>query len=243
MALSLLRSIIMRKLIAITAQRIFTLRVFAPWALDRFPMRNDLHIARKLWHALTGSLMAVIYYVGLPKPVSIAVLGLLLATCLFMEVKRLRDPELNDSIIRFLGPFMRRSEVNAVSGVPFYLISALLAVAIFPKPIAILSILLLAWGDPIASIVGITLGHKTYRFKNGKSLAGTAAAIVACFFITYLFMAVVPGVLFHERLILATVGGIAGGTAELIPLEVDDNFAIPMISGFSLWLSFLVLGI
>lgn len=233
----------MRKLLAITAQRIFTLRVFVPWALDRFPMRNDLHLARKIWHAVTGSLMAGIYYIGLPKPVSIAVLGLLLATCLFMEVRRLRDPELNETLIRFLGPFMRRSEVTSVSGVPFYLISALLAVAIFPKPIAVVSILLLAWGDPIASIAGITLGDKTYRFKNGKSLAGTLAAVVACFFITYFFMSTLPDLGFHERLILALVGGVSGGTAELFPLEVDDNFAIPMISGFSIWLAFLVLGI
>jgi len=243
MALSLLRRIIMRKLIATTAQRIFTLRVFVPWAMDRFPMRTELHLARKIWHALTGSLMAVIYYAGLPKPVSIAVLGLLLATCLFKEIKRLRDPELNESVIRFLGPFMRRSEISSVSGVPFYLISALLAVAIFPKPIAVLSILLLAWGDPIASIVGISMGDRAYRFKNGKSLAGTAAAVVVCFVITFLFMSSIADIRFNERIILAVVGGFAGGTAELIPLEVDDNFAIPMISGFSLWLCFLVLGI
>jgi dolichol kinase len=44
-------------------------------------------------------------------------------------------------------------------------------------------------------------------------------------------------------LILSLVGGIAGGTAELLPLEVDDNFSIPVVSGFVLWLTFIVLGL
>jgi dolichol kinase len=42
---------------------------------------------------------------------------------------------------------------------------------------------------------------------------------------------------------MTLVGGLAGGTAELLPLEVDDNFSIPIVSGFILWLGFILLGI
>jgi len=42
---------------------------------------------------------------------------------------------------------------------------------------------------------------------------------------------------------LTVMGGLAGGGAELLPLEVDDNFSIPIVSGFVLWLAFILLGI
>ena len=52
--------------------------------------------------------------------------------------------------------------------------AALLTIAIFPKPIATLSILYLALGDPIASLFGILYGGKGPRFR----AEGRAASVV-----------------------------------------------------------------
>ena len=37
------------------------------------------------------------------------------------------------------------------------------------------------------------------------------------------------------------MGGLSGGLAELIPFDMDDNFVIPVVSGFMLWLGMIVL--
>jgi dolichol kinase len=42
---------------------------------------------------------------------------------------------------------------------------------------------------------------------------------------------------------IALTGGVAGGGAEMIPLEIDDNFSIPLVSGLALWISFLVFNV
>ncbi len=81
------------------------------------------------------------------------------------------------------------------------------------------------------------------QFKSGKSLIGTLAGIATCTLVTLIFLKGLPD--FPRQFIfpLTMVGGIVGGASELLPLEIDDNFSIPILSGFSLWLAFIVLGI
>lgn len=208
----------------------------------RLSMRTDLHLARKVWHMGMGLMMAAIYMAGLPTSKAILLLGAALILDLFMETARLRNPALNQKILRFWGPIMRTSEVNKISGVPFYIAAALLSIAIFPKTIAILAILFLALGDPVASLVGILYGKLGPRLSNGKSLIGTSAGVLTCMMVTYAFLQFM-GIGTEHLAILTLVGGLAGGAAEVLPLEVDDNFSIPIVSGFVLWLSFILLGV
>jgi diacylglycerol kinase (CTP) len=208
----------------------------------RLHLRSDLHLARKLWHMSMGLLAAAVYMSGMPRPTAVIIVCSLLGLNVFVEMARLRMPALNEKFIKFWGPIMRSSEADRVSGVPYYLASVALTVGIFPKPIAILSIAYLACGDPIASLTGILYGDKGLRFANGKSLIGTLAGVLACAVLTFIFLSA-----FHLKdsavLGLTLIGGLAGGLAELLPLEVDDNFSIPVVSGFTLWLAFILLGI
>jgi len=208
----------------------------------RLKFRNDLHLARKVWHCGMGVSMALIYAIGLPKVLSVLLLAAALAFFLTAEYARLKFPKLNAFAIRVMGPLMRTSEVNRISGTPFYIGSVLLSVAIFPKAIAVLSILFLAIGDPISSIFGILWGDLGPRFSNGKSLIGTAAGMGICCVITFIYLLCIHVPPFSS-LLIALAGGLAGGGAEMIPLEIDDNFSIPLVSGLALWVAFLFLGV
>jgi dolichol kinase len=210
---------------------------------SRIQARTDLHLARKVWHATMGMVIVGIYlFSGMSRITAVTILASVLGLDLFMETLRLRSPRLNQAILKVWGPFIRKCEVNRISGIPFYVGAACLAIAIFPKEIAALSILLLAWGDPIASLFGILYGDRGPRFANGKSLVGTVAGVIACLMVASVFLGAYSFTAF-EYLALVAVGGLTGGTAEMLPLEVDDNFSIPMVSGFSLWLAYIVLGI
>ncbi len=211
-------------------------------------LRSDLHLGRKAWHMLMGFFMVGVYMAGLTRGQGVIILAFFLALSLGAETARLKIPALNDLVIRFWGPIMRACEVNRYSGTPYYIASALIAVGIFPKPIAALSIAFLAVGDPIASLFGILYGDRSIRFSNGKSLIGTLAGMLACSAVAFLFLQFMNTTQFMELsldhlVILAVIGGIAGGGAELLPMEIDDNFAIPVVSGFILWLAFIFMGI
>ncbi|MBY0472067.1 SEC59/DGK1/VTE5 family protein [bacterium] len=208
----------------------------------RLAPRSNVHLARKIWHMSMGLMMAAIYMSGMSRGAAILTLGAALALVIGFEMIRLRIPSLNEKVTRVLGPIMRSSEINQVSGIAYYISAVILSIAIFPKTIAILSVLYLAVGDPVASFVGITYGSKTPRLADGKSLAGTAAGILACFLVGVIFLSSI-GLSIPMTLLLAVIGGVSGGVAELLPLEIDDNFSIPIVSGFALWLTFIVAGI
>lgn len=208
----------------------------------RLHVRNDLHLARKAWHMLMGMVMAFVFLAGLSVATSLSILLPILAFTLFVETVRLKNPLFNEKCIKLWGPLMRSSEINRMSGVPHYLAATVIAIGIFPKPVAVLSILYLACGDPIASLFGILFGDRGPRFASGKSLIGSAAGVATCAVVTFVFMSAM-GVASETLLALTVIGGLAGGTAELMPFDADDNFTIPVISGFVLWLAFIIFGI
>jgi diacylglycerol kinase (CTP) len=208
----------------------------------RLHVRTDLHLLRKTWHMTMGLIIASVYMSGMNTSTALVIMSTALGFDLLMETARLRIPAVNDRIMRIWGPVMRSCEVNRLSGIVYYIAAALLAIAIFPRPVATLSILYLACGDPIASLFGILYGHKSIRLGNGKSFVGTAAGVLTCTAVTFIFLKTLP-VSGANLAILTLVGGVAGGTAELVPLDMDDNFTIPVFSGFALWLAFILLGI
>jgi dolichol kinase len=209
---------------------------------SRLHLRSDLHLARKVWHMGMGLFIAFLYMAGVPRITAVVLLSCFLGLDLILETARLHIPALNEKIMRHCGVLMRSSEATRMSGTPYYIASAILAIGIFPKMIAVLAIVYLACGDPIASVFGILYGDKGPRFANGKSWIGTGAGMVTCFLTSLIFLRVF-GVESSLILPLSLIGGVAGGMAELLPIEVDDNFSIPVVSGFVLWMAFIVLGV
>jgi len=208
----------------------------------RLQLRNDLHLMRKSWHMFMGLMIAFIYLGGIAQEKAVLLLSFFLALDLFIERTRLRSPAVNEKVLKYWAPFMRVHEMNQLSTIPHYLSSILLAVAIFPKPVAVLSILYLACGDPIASLFGILYGCKGPRFKCGKTMIGTSAGVVVCALLTFVFLKTLA-IPYPTILTLSVIGGVAGGTTELLPFDIDDNFTIPIVSGFVMWLAFMVAGI
>ena len=118
-------------------------------------------------------------------------------------------------VISSLVNFVDRCDPLPGKGALFFVISALLCVILFPKPVVVPALISLAVLDGIATIAGIRIGRT--RIYNGKSLEGTVAGIVVTFLVLLLVMPV-PG-----ALIVAIIAGII----ELYS-PVDDNLVIPV---------------
>lgn len=205
-------------------------------------LRQDLHLARKAWHLSMGLLCANIYHNGMSRPNAVSILTPVFLAVVFLEWARLNVPFLNDVAVRLWRPFMRTSEVDRVSGTPWYIAAIAISIAVFPKSIAILTLLYLACGDPIASIFGILYGHKGPRFKDGKSWIGTCAGAAVCILIALIAFRNLP-LSWPQYCALSLISGLSGGFAEILPLDVDDNFSIPLVSGFVTWLAFMFFGV
>ncbi|KAF2739660.1 phosphatidate cytidylyltransferase [Polyplosphaeria fusca] len=141
--------------------------------------RSFIHrheIPRKILHVSIGFLTIFLYCIGQRSdqihPVMLALLIPIAAT----DVIRHRYWQVNRFYIRCLGALMRESEVDGYNGVISYLLGAWIVLRFAPKDIGVVSILLLSWCDTAASTFGRLWGHRTWRVRKGKSLAGSIAA-------------------------------------------------------------------
>jgi diacylglycerol kinase (CTP) len=203
--------------------------------------RSDLHLARKIFHMSGGLVFLTPYLVfGFSREYMAALLGTGLAAVMSLEYARARWEWVNALSVKVMGPVMRQSEVNQLTGIPFYLASCLFAYLIFPRHVAVLSILYLAFGDPSSSFFGVLYGRAKI-FPN-KSLQGTLGGFLVCLTVTgiYLFSQGFPA---DKILVLTMLGGFAGCVAELLPLNIDDNFSIPVVSGALMALALWCAGI
>jgi diacylglycerol kinase (CTP) len=197
-----------------------------------FKARNDLHVVRKLWHMGTGLTGLAIYlWFGIDKiPMAIGLLTLA-AAAFSVEFARLRSKRVNAQIMRLMGPFMRESERNSLSGFPFYALGVGLSLYYYEEKIAILAILFLIFSDPISSFFGVLLGRE--KILPNKSLQGSLAGFITCYLVT-LFYLNAYGENSLQALAFALFAGLIGSISELLSVFVDDNLTIPVFSGFGL---------
>ena len=199
--------------------------------MEPIKQKKDLHILRKIWHMIPGvSLVIFIYYRPIPLYLITILLGVAFLTVAFIELLRLNYRQFNKLTIKFSRHIIRREELKQISGVPYYVGACFLVLLFFNVHIASLSILYLAFGDPLASFFGIKFGEGSYKFKNGKSLIGTLAGITVCMITTMVYGTILN---WDVSLIypLAFYGGLAGGLSETFVLEdINDNLFIPVVS-------------
>lgn len=201
--------------------------------------RSDIHWARKIWHMGGVSIIAALYAY---LPESTSLISLSIAWLLFVpaDLLRFKYPPLNDFLVHMFRPIMRQHEVNRIAGTSYLLTGVTLVAFLFPREIVLLTMLFLAFADPIASYFGIRFGKD--KIFGEKSLQGTLAAFFVCAILTFYFLS--SNWLLMDRLVVVSLlGGLIGALAELIPIwDLDDNFTLPMLSSTALWMLFSVFG-
>lgn len=189
-------------------------------------------IYRNLYHLFFGLLFPVGYYFG-SKWVTVIFTSVLLLLMVVFEVNRFKKPGFNKWIFEHFSGFVKSKESKQLTGTTYFLSGALLTVIFFPKFIAVTSLTFMALGDVGAAIIGRKIG----KIKVGdKSLEGTLT-FFAIAFLSGLFLLHLEKIHPQLSLIMVTVGALTSAIIELLPLPLDDNFSVPLITG--LVISFL----
>lgn len=197
--------------------------------------RSDLHLLRKVWHILTGSVALVLFFRSGQDTFFWGCVALIISVIGFtIDIVRARHQQLNILILKVMGPLMRRSEKEGMSGLPFYALGVSLALFFYRKEIAVISILFLVFSDPISSFFGVLYGKD--KILPNKSLQGAVAGFFTCYLITLFYCMNVSEISTH-LLVFAVLGGVIGSLSELVSaFNVDDNLTIPVLSGLGLTL-------
>ncbi|MBI5871986.1 hypothetical protein HZB88_02775 [archaeon] len=112
-----------------------------------------------------------------------------------------------------------------------FVLGSLIALVLFPKDIALASILILSLGDAFAHVFGKILSRRRYVYL--KSVEGTIIGIVTGFL----------GALIFVNPLSAAVGSFAAMGSEAVRTKLfDDNILIPLVAGAVMWLAIAGLG-
>lgn len=201
--------------------------------------RNDIHIARRLWHVCSVFAIFILYWTIQPKTAAILMvsIGGTLVAC---DIARLYVPAMNKLFSWMFKLVMRESERRRISGMSSMVVGLSLIFFIYPKDVVLLALLFLAFADPLASYFGIRYGKD--KLIGDKSLQGSLAAFATCFIAAVIFLYLRD--LMRERLfIVSLLGGLIGAASELIPIgKLDDNLLFPVLSATGLAGLFYVFG-
>lgn len=201
--------------------------------------RTEIHWARKIWHMSSVFAMFLVWVLA-PEHISLLVLAV--AWFLFVPVDFLRQgrPALNDFLIHMFKPIMRRAEVDRLAGTTYLLSGVALVAFLFPRPVTSMTLLFLAFADPLASYVGIRFGKD--RIFGHKSLQGSLAACVVCVVLSMVYLTALNLPL-DRIVVFSLIAGLVGALAEAVPVaKLDDNFTLPVLSALGLQVLFQIFG-
>lgn len=148
------------------------------------------------------------------------------AGALAIDVLRVHERRVGHVFRVIFGGMLREHERWSLLGSTYLLIAALLAVEIFPQPVAAAALGFTILGDGFAGLVGRGWGRARFF---GKSLEGTLAGFGAC-----LAWAAFLASFGHLPWGILVVGALVASLVELLPIPLDDNLGITLIAGYAM---------
>jgi phosphoserine phosphatase len=186
-----------------------------------FPSANDL--VREDIHAAGFFMPVIAGMIGVPAVAALIIL--IAAVYAVSELSRLegRALPLISAITRRAAS---QSELYGFAAAPLYFAFGIVAtLLLFPSPAAGAAVAMFCLGDSAASLFG-GLISTSLPFNKGKTWEGS----VAGFFFAFL------GGAFFVSPVIALVGAVIAMTVEVLPLPINDNVLVPIITGAALTL-------
>jgi len=187
-------------------------------------------LGRKAIHLTFVLLPLQMVYEYLPWPRSNAdyrsfLLGLGIVF-LAIDWLRVHERRFREVFRRFFSGMVREHEAFTLLGSSYLVIAAIIAVSVFPRPVAAAALGFTILGDAVAAMVGRGWGRIPLY---GKTLEGALAGLAAC---------IAWGALVHAATGLpwdvVIAGALTASLIELLPIPVDDNLAMTLISAFAM---------
>jgi dolichol kinase len=176
-------------------------------------------------------------YFFLHKLPSLLILTPFALGAIAIDIIRLKRLPLHGFLNRLLGPVLREHESADFAGASYILSASVFTILFFDKMVAVAAISFIILGDIAAALVGRRFGKTKFgwnvkadnlNWNNRKSLEGS----LSCLFVCLLVALMVP----HLPLRVGIIGALVATVVEALPLPINDNFSVPLLSGLCMHL-------
>ncbi|MBN2056315.1 glycosyltransferase [bacterium] len=172
---------------------------------------------------MSAAVAPLIYYHWVPRRAAIIASGITLFLALLIDLARLTLPAVNAWFYKRLHMLIREDERKSLNTSTWFCMAIFITVLLYEKNVAVVALLFLSFGDPVAAIIGSTYG--TRKVLN-KSLQGSAACFIVCFVLAQMLF----------PLHIALWAALCATIFELLSSKINDNLAIPLFSGLAITL-------
>ncbi|AKI97263.1 glycerol-3-phosphate acyltransferase [Kosmotoga pacifica] len=159
----------------------------------------------------------------MPQENLILLIGIVLAFFASLDILRLFFVKVQRMLYEFFPRLYKLSEGEKISSITGFLLGVFIVFLLFDQKIAVIAVAFSIFGDMSAKISGELFGRK--KIFN-KTLEGTFAFFISAFVISYVFFlySFMP---FWQ----SVIGAVIASVVELLPLHIDDNVSVPLLSG------------
>lgn len=166
-------------------------------------------------------LFLIFYFIDIQ--LGLFVIGIVSLCFIGLDIFRFLHKQTNILLTEKIKVIFRKGEEKKFSSMTIFLISTFIILLFFEIEIAVTALVFLVFGDMFGKIFGLAYGrHKIFE----KTLEGTLA---------YVGSVIISGFILYTTLDLPLIilisGGIAAPLIELLPVGINDNFTVPIISG------------
>ncbi len=196
-------------------------------------------VERQLIHLFTGiTLILLIWVAGdvaLPLLLFLLVLYVTTSVAIILDKLPLR---LSTFLCRWGRP---SKQTIPLKGTIMLLCGILLSFLLFPEEIVYASITVVAFGDSVATAIGVLIGRHKLPYSGEKTVEGTLSGIVVAFLASLLFVTpnqafvgAAGGMLLESVISLQTIREF--NSKIIFKVFFNDNFLIPLFSGLLMYI-------
>ncbi len=175
--------------------------------------------------------LLIVYYMATSKREALVLIGSIALFFLLLDLIRLVSKRVNIFFFKTVKELYKAKEYMKFSSITLFLFANFLTILLFRKNIAILAVSFLIFGDFFSKFFGLHFG-RTKIFE--KSFEGSLAHLNACLLSGYILLHFIT---FPLHIYLT--GALVASLSEVLPLGIDDNFSVGLLSASSMYVFFL----
>jgi glycerol-3-phosphate acyltransferase PlsY len=165
----------------------------------------------------------VVLYAYWSQRAILVFVGSIALVFILVDVIRFILREANELLTVQIKNFLKKGESRRFSSMTMFLVAAFIIILVFKKDIAMAALTFLIFGDIFSKIFGLAFGRTRLFDKTVEGSLAYLGGVLICVYILYNALHI-PG-------LMLVTGAIAATVAEFLPLGIDDNFTVGIVSG------------